>query len=177
MCITVRNRSDQVTLFESYRKRQQTKTYILLRLLFVCLLLTSAWGCKKNEGCTRFGSDNYDPDAVIDDGSCIEARYKFIGDFTVYSDCFNSPYQRNISETTNRYVVTISNLADTLDDVTADILGFDITIEPQALEPGLVVEGAGVSSHPDTLRLTYRVRDSRSGIEVIHDCFEECIRN
>lgn len=148
-----------------------------MRFLLLCVILVGASSCKKENGCTRFGSDNYDPDAVIDDGSCIEARDKFVGDFTVTSDCFNDSYQRTIGETTDRYVVTISNLADTLDDVTADILGFDITIEPQVVANGIIVEGAGISLHPDTLRLTYRVRDSRSGIEVVYDCFEECIRN
>lgn len=38
-------------------------------------------------GCTDPDSDNYNPKATIDDGSCIDVRQKFVGDWDVSSDC------------------------------------------------------------------------------------------
>ena len=39
-------------------------------------------GCKEETGCTNRKSDNYNPDAVRDDGSCLNARNKFLGVYT-----------------------------------------------------------------------------------------------
>ena len=36
-------------------------------------------GCREEVGCTNRRSDKYNPDAVRDDGSCINARDKFLG--------------------------------------------------------------------------------------------------
>ena len=36
-------------------------------------------GCNEEVGCTNRTSDNYNPDAVRDDGSCVNARDKFLG--------------------------------------------------------------------------------------------------
>ena len=140
----------------------------------MCAILAS--GCKKDSGCTEFGTDNYDPEAVIDDGSCIETRDKFIGDFLVSSDCFAADYARTISVTSERYSVTISNLADTLGTVNADVFGTDITIVLQAIVPGLTVEGAGLYTEENQVSISYRIRDTRSGTEVIHDCLEVCTK-
>lgn len=40
-------------------------------------------GCREEVGCTNRKSDNYNPDAVRDDGSCINARDKFLGIYSV----------------------------------------------------------------------------------------------
>ena len=151
--------------------------FLTLRHSFAFFLFAFlAYGCKKNSGCTEFGTDNYDPEAVIDDGSCIETRDKFIGDFRVNSDCFAADYTRTISVTSERYSVTISNLADTLGTVNAGVFGTDITIEPQSLGAGITIEGAGIYVEENQVSLSYRIRDSRSGTEVIHDCFEVCTK-
>jgi len=133
-------------------------------------------GCKKDSGCTEFGTDNYDPEAVIDDGSCIETRDKFLGNFQVSSDCIADDYARAIEVTSERYAVTISNLADTLGTVRADVFGANITIALQTLGTGITVEGAGVYVEENQISLSYRIRDSRSGTEVIQDCFELCTK-
>lgn len=140
------------------------------------MAVISLFGCKKNAGCTKFGSENYDHEAIIDDGSCIAARDKFLGTFRVYSDCSSTPYYLTVSESTDEYEVTISKLADTLNDVNAQVFGQNITIEPQTVGTGVSVEGAGVSLQQDTLELSIRIRDTRNGTLVIHDCFERCFR-
>lgn len=143
-------------------------------VIFLCAILAA--GCKKDSGCTKFGTDNYNPEAVIDDGSCIETRDKFLGNFQINSDCFVDNYMRTISVTSERYAVTISNLADTLGTVNANVFGTDITIELQSLGTGITVEGAGLYIEENQLSISYRIRDTRSGTEVIHDCFEVCTK-
>ncbi len=132
-------------------------------------------GCK-NEGCTDFGAENYDPEAAINDGSCILTRDKFLGLFQVSSDCFADDYFRTISATQNEYLVVITNLADTLGDVEARVFGKNITIDVQTVGNMITIEGAGVYVEDDAISITYRVRDSRSGTEVIHDCMEWCAK-
>lgn len=51
-------------------------------------------------GCTDPNAENYDPRATIDDGSCIDIRQKFVGDWTVTTDCgfaFPTSGNQNIS--------------------------------------------------------------------------------
>ncbi|MCF8278430.1 MAG: hypothetical protein K9J17_17010 [Flavobacteriales bacterium] len=147
-----------------------------MRLFWLLLIGMAAVGCKENAGCTEFGSENYDPDAVINDGSCISVRDKFIGSFDVSSDCISANYNRTISAALNESTVTISNLADTLPEVEAKVFGQNITIESQSVHPSITVEGAGVFTEDSTLSISYRIRDNRSGIQVIHDCFEVCTK-
>ena len=142
--------------------------------IFLILIIVS--GCKKNTGCTDFGSENYDPDAVVNDGSCILTRDKFLGEFRVSSDCLVDEYNRTVSATQNEYIVVISNLADTLGDVEARVFGENITIDVQSVQASITIEGAGVYIADDRISLTYRVRDSRSGTEVIYDCMELCFK-
>ncbi|MBP9152064.1 MAG: hypothetical protein KBF73_07245 [Flavobacteriales bacterium] len=147
-----------------------------MRFLWTILLLVAISSCKKNAGCTDFGTENYDPEAIVNDGSCILIRDKFLGNFQVSSDCFSSDYSRTISITQDEYVVTISNLADTLGNVEAQVYGNNITIEPQSVHASIIIEGAGVYIEEKQISLSYKIRDSRSGTEVIHDCFELCTK-
>lgn len=132
------------------------------------------YGCKENSGCTQFGSENFDPDAIVDDGSCIHIRDKFIGTFNVISDCFSEQQELIISEASDDYMVTITNLADTLPTVQANVYGNNITIDRQPVAIGVTVEGAGVYTEEAAISLSYRTRDSRSGSEIITDCIELC---
>ncbi|MDC0304037.1 hypothetical protein OAL15_03400 [Flavobacteriales bacterium] len=130
----------------------------------------------KNEGCTDFGAENYDPEATINDGSCILTRDKFLGQFQVSSDCFSDNYSRTISATQNEYIVVITNLADTLGDVEARVFGENITIDTQTIENLITIEGAGVYTEDNAISITYRIRDYRLGTEIIHDCMEWCTK-
>lgn len=146
-----------------------------LSLLFVACTVSS---CGKDAGCNVFGAENYNPDAVIDDGSCIEVRDKFLGLYSVGSDCIEGSYLRSISETSDRFVVEVSNIEDTLGAVLARVSGENITIDQQVVRNSVTVEGAGVFvADENALSLTIRIRDSRSGIEVIHDCVDYCVKN
>ena len=145
-----------------------------MKFIWIFLIATALIGCK-SEGCTNFAAENYDPDATSNDGSCILTRDKFLGEFNVTSDCLANDYTRRISATQNEYVVVISNLSDTLGDVQASVFGENISIETQNVSNLITVEGAGVYiTENQTISITYRIRDSRSGMEVVHDCFEIC---
>lgn len=146
-----------------------------INLVIAVLLLAS---CGKNSGCNRFGSENFDPDAVIDDGSCIEMRDKFLGLYSVTSDCRAGAYLRTISETSDRFIVEVTNIGDTLGTVTAEVIANNITIERQTVRTNVTVEGAGIyDSDLNQLDLTIRIRDRRSGIEVITNCLDRCSKN
>lgn len=144
-----------------------------LTIFFLTVVLLAS--CK-NEGCTDFGAENYDPEAAINDGSCILTRDKFLGEFEVNSDCIADNYLRTISATQNEYIVVITNLADTLGDVQARVFGENITIDVQTIGNLITIEGAGVYVEDDAISITYRIRDSRSGTEIIHDCLEWCAK-
>jgi len=53
------------------------------QLLALGLLTLSVfmYGCTPNRGCTQQTADNYDPHAEEDDGTCIPARDKLIGNY------------------------------------------------------------------------------------------------
>ena len=147
-----------------------------MRIGSLLLFTVFAFGCKQESGCTEFGSDNFNADAIVDDGSCIPARDKFLGNFQVSSDCFSSLYSTVISEEADDNEVTISNLADTLVDIKAEVFLKEITIENQVVGLGVSIEGAGISISEDTISLSYRIRDVRGGTEQVFDCFEELTR-
>jgi len=146
-----------------------------VNLIMAIVLLAS---CGSDRGCNRFGSENYDPDAVIDDGSCIEMRDKFLGLYSVSSDCRAGAYLRSVSETSDRFIVEVTNIGDTLGTVTAEVIANNITIERQTVRTNVTVEGAGIyDSDLNELSLTIRIRDRRSGTEVITNCLDRCSKN
>lgn len=144
-------------------------------LIMAIVLLAS---CGSDRGCNRFGSENFDPDAIIDDGSCIEMRDKFLGLYSVSSDCSAGAYLRSVSETSERFIVEVTNIGDTLGTVTAEVIANNITIERQTVRTNVTVEGAGIyDSDLNELSLTIRIRDRRSGTEVITNCLDRCLKN
>jgi hypothetical protein len=55
--------------------------------LVVCLVFGLS-SCEEEVGCTDRRADNYNPDAVRDDGACINARDKFLGVYNVLQICW-----------------------------------------------------------------------------------------
>lgn len=148
-----------------------------MRPFAIFITICVFYGCKKNTGCTQFGYENYDSDAIVDDGSCIHVKDKFLGTFSVNSDCFSNSYQTVITETQDDYILAITNLGDTLPIVRANIYGNNITIEPQTIGVGVSIEGAGIYLEEASISLSYRIRDSRSGTELVTDCFQTCTKS
>jgi hypothetical protein len=134
--------------------------------------------CSQEPGCNAVGAENFDPEATVDDGSCIEVRDKFLGSFVVTSDCIGQTYQRTIEITSERFLVRISAISDTLGSVNARVSGQNIIIDPQIIRNGVTLEGAGLfDSTANALSLSYRITDMRSGTEVIHNCLDWCVKN
>ena len=65
-------------------KFQSIKYLGIVAIALISVIFLS--GCS-DSGCTNIYSDNYDEDAIKDDGSCILAREKFLGTFEVNENC------------------------------------------------------------------------------------------
>lgn len=137
------------------------------------VLLNSS--CKQQTGCTKFGSENYDPDAIIEDGSCILARDKFLGRFNVSTTCGDS-YLLDVLPSVNENSVLIVNLADSLGEIEARVYLENLTIEQQPLNQFVTIEGAGVSLSQDSVSISFRIRDQRTGSPIIYDCLELLVK-
>jgi hypothetical protein len=137
--------------------------------------MTFLVSCGGKEGCTDFGSENYDPDAIVNDGSCIQVFDKFVGTFIVDADCMDYFYQIRVDETSDDYVVRIHGLADTTSNLEANISGLNINIRQQKLYHHVTIEGAGVSIDGG-ISLSYHIKDSRTGNVVLQDCLQWCSR-
>lgn len=146
------------------------------RLFYLGLMATISFaisGCSKQQGCTDFSSPNYNPDALVDDGSCIPMNQKFLGTWDVQSDCSDVGYYRSITPHQDKFGVSVTNLGRNLGAVSARISEDNITIPSQSVSAFIVIEGAGVMLSNGFMRLSYRVRDSSSGQVVIYDCMDE----
>jgi hypothetical protein len=157
---------------------------VLKRLIMNLVPLTAVSllfiGCGKQSGCNVFGSENYDPEAIVDDGSCVEMRDKFLGQYAVTSDCISGAYIRTISETSDRFIVEISAIGDTLGRVKARVSGVNLVLEPerQTVRSSVTVEGAGLFDEENgVLDMSIRIRDSRTGTTIITNCLDRCVKN
>ena len=138
--------------------------------LFISLFLFS---CSQKEGCTDFGAENYDPDAVMNDGSCIKVSDKFIGEYIVDSDCFDGFYRMTVERTNDDYKVRIKGLADTLQPIDAEIIAGDLVIRQLEISHHVFLEGAGTSISGG-ISMSYHIRDETSGQVVFQDCLQWC---
>lgn len=59
-------------------------SFLALAVCFICGFSS----CEEEVGCTDRRADNYNPDAVRDDGTCINARDKFLGVYNVLQICW-----------------------------------------------------------------------------------------
>ena len=87
----------------------------ILKIITYCFVLffalTTLNSCAK-KGCTNPKSDNYNPDAKKDDGTCIPWRDKFIGSYSSVDNCATagSTYTLTItSSSVDEYKILISD--------------------------------------------------------------------
>ncbi|MEM9985041.1 MAG: hypothetical protein AAF804_08075, partial [Bacteroidota bacterium] len=82
---------------------------------FALVLMLGGLSSCEQAGCTNPFSDNYDPEATTDDGSCILAREKFIAQYTVAESCpsGNYTFEMNlVAGSASDDAVIINNLGD-----------------------------------------------------------------
>ncbi len=140
---------------------------ILQKYTGIFLLISSFTllpACEKIEGCTDPTAENYNPDAELEDASCITQRKKFTGLFASNDQC-------NIAPAAQGYFVEVRNSNVNLDDIIIFNLGdfflnpviatvnkTAFTIERQDPDAnGHYIQGEG-SIAGNTITLQYRVR-------------------
>jgi len=138
--------------------------YFGVATLFVAGLATFS-GCAQ-KGCTDDTADNYDADATEDDGTCIPARDKFIGSYSVQEACNSGNYTYNMTIVTSSagdLKVIINNLGDfnTTINATATVNGTNITLD-NATYNNATLTGAG-SINGSILTITYTITDNATG--------------
>lgn len=111
---------------------KNTLTNICSSLLIPVLVLAmiGLTACEEEIGCTDRNSDNYNPDAVRDDGSCINARDKFLGVYRTLHLCeldtFNGEFPvPNNFDTVQLVTIVEDELREQKDDVEIRMFGPD----------------------------------------------------
>lgn len=112
---------------------------LMLVSMLVGVLIMS--GCREEVGCTTRTADNYNPDAVRDDGSCVNARDKFLGIYNLTHICWPDtmlplPRYMTISEDDLRVAeddIKMLNFGEDSITVRALVNKHFITIPQQAL--------------------------------------------
>ena len=97
-------------------------TFSNLVLPFLALALITFSGCKEEIGCTDRNSDNYNPDAVRDDGSCVNSRDKFLGVYRTIHLCDLDTFNGEIGpilnfDTLQLVTVVEDELREQVDDI------------------------------------------------------------
>lgn len=117
-----------------FNSRQMT-----LRIFGLFLSMAVLGGCLPKAGCTDITAENYDPEAERNDGSCIEARPKLIGDYR-YTRIWDNDGTDSIVKGTARFSESgvanntfVLNL-DNLFILSGVIRAFDIIMNPYSKE-------------------------------------------
>lgn len=151
---------------------------VMAALLISTVYLT---GCEEEVGCTNRRADNYNADAVRDDGTCINARDKFLGVYNVLHICWPDtmlPQPRYMT-------VAEDNLrADEKDDVKLFNFGVDSIIVRGLISRNVLTiprQDLNVRGLPFTFRGEGHIDDAGyltiiystwlpNGTEVLKDC-------
>ncbi|MEM9917288.1 MAG: hypothetical protein AAF990_04290 [Bacteroidota bacterium] len=134
----------------------------IVGLLFACDKDDTEPAAKK-QGCTTVESDNYDPDAEEDDGSCVPWRDKFIGDYDYFRDCGSifptKTGEMSITVLAGEQEIQISFDFDTF---IAKVTGQnEFTIEEQSVPNSQTVSGNGTLSN-DQFTMSYSFKSTQS---------------
>lgn len=167
---------------------------ILKQSAFLLFLITigsviSLTGCKEEVGCTNRTSDNYNPDAVRDDGSCVSARDKFLGVYSILHIQWNGNVRDSFpdfEDPTLRYMtIAEDELREAKDDVKILNFGKDsltvralinknfMTIPQQSLNARnipMMFEGEGHIDDSGYLTILYNTTIIASGQKDCEDC-------
>lgn len=152
------------------------KTLSLLVVLSTIVLLLS---CQRDEGCTDPASENFDPDARRDDGSCIPVIDKFLGTYSVEEECSSDFYNYTMSITgssSDDFGLVIANFGDFQQPVTARVDGDFISIPDQSFSNNNgsinITNGLG-ELQGSTLTITYSYTIDGSATEI---CAKTCLK-
>ncbi len=88
-----------------------------LLLLVVLSSVSVLNGCKEEVGCTERTADNYNPDAVRDDGSCINARDKFLGVYDILHIHWPDSFPNHQNQQMRLMTIAEDQLREEEDDV------------------------------------------------------------
>lgn len=83
----------------------------LLQILTVFVIACWSASCTPDRGCTETTADNYDPEAKEDDGTCIPARDKMIGNYT-YNRFWTDVFLEVEDNDAGYFQITEANTAD-----------------------------------------------------------------
>jgi len=112
-------------------------------------------------GCTDPTADNYNPNANENDGSCIDARDKFIADWDVADDCnplffsLQNTQTITLNDTTLNKIIISSLLNIIGGNVSAVISGNTITIENQVIVNTSYSGSGTINSTKDAITIDY----------------------
>lgn len=148
----------------NFSKIISTVKYLGVATMFVAGLAAFS-GCAK-KGCTDATADNYDADATEDDDSCVPARDKFLGSYSVQEACGSGNYTYDISIVTSAsgdLKVIINNLGDfTLTiNAAATVNGSNITIDNATYNNATLTGSGSISGN--LLTITYTITDNATG--------------
>lgn len=146
-------------------------------------------GCKEEVGCTNRTADNYNPDAVRDDGSCVSARDKFLGVYSILHIQWDGNVRDSfpdVEDPTPRYMtIALDELREAKDDVKILRFGKDsltvralinknfLTIPQQSLNARNIpmkFEGEGHIDDDGYLTILYNTTIISSGQKDCEDC-------
>jgi len=98
---------------------------LVLALLVGVVTVSALSGCKEEVGCTTRTSDNYNPDAVRDDGSCINSRDKFLGIYSILHINWPDSFPNQANQQTRFMTIAEDNLREAEDDIKIYNFGAD----------------------------------------------------